>query len=80
MLGDNQGALVLTKNIYLNKRLKYIDICYYFIHDLTEKGELRVNYIPIAEIVANGITKPLVRVAFERFKNQIGLAIELKIR
>ena len=57
-----------------------MDICYYFIRDLVEKGELKVDYIPIAEIVANGITKPLVRVIFERFKNQIGLAIELKIR
>ena len=56
-----------------------MDICYYFIRDLAEKGELKVNYIPIAKIVANGITKPLARVAFERFKNQIGLAIELKI-
>ena len=44
-----------------------------------EKGELKVNYIPIAEIVANSITKPLTRVIFERFKNQIGLVIELKI-
>ena len=66
--------------MYLNERLKYMDICYYFIRDLAEKGELKVNYIPIAEIVANGITKPLVRVIFERFKNQMGLAIELKIR
>ena len=57
-----------------------MDICYYFIRDLAEKGELKVNYIPTAEIVANSITKPLVRVVFERFKNQIGLAIELKMR
>ena len=46
-----------------------MDIYYYFIRDLAEKGELKVNYIPIAEIVANGITKPLTRVVFERFKN-----------
>ena len=57
-----------------------MDICYYFIRDLAEKGELKVNYIPIAEIVANGITKLLTRVVFERFKNQISLAMELKIR
>ena len=69
MLGDNQGALVLIKNVYLNKRLKHIDIYYYFIRDLAEKGELRVDYIPIAKIVANGITKLLIRVIFERFKN-----------
>ena len=45
-----------------------------------EKGELKVNYIPIAKIVANGITKPLARVIFERFKSQMGLVMELKIR
>ena len=75
MLGDNQGALALTKNAHLNERSKHVDICYHFIRDLIEKGELRVDYIPTAEMVANGITKPLARVAFERFKNQIGLAM-----
>ena len=46
-----------------------MNIYYYFIRDLVEKGELRVDYIPIAKIVANGITKLLIRVIFERFKN-----------
>ena len=45
-----------------------MDIYYYFIRDLTKKGDLKVNYIPIAEIVVDGIIKPLARVAFERFK------------
>ena len=57
-----------------------MDICYHFIRDLAEKGELRVDYIPTAEMVADGMTKPLARVAFERFKNQMGLAMERKIR
>ena len=35
-----------------------------------------MDYIPIADIVADGITKPLARVAFERFKGQIGLIKE----
>ena len=75
MLGDNQGALTLIKNAHLNERSKHVDICYHFIRDLAEKGELRVDYIPTTEIVANGITKPLARVVFERFKSQIGLAM-----
>ena len=69
MLGDNQGALILIKNTYLNERLKHVNIYYHFIRDLTEKGELRVDYIPTTKIVANGITKLLARVVFERFKN-----------
>ena len=46
-----------------------MDIYYHFIRDLVEKGDLRVDYIPIEDIVANRITKLLARVAFERFKN-----------
>ncbi len=68
MLGNNQGAIILTKNIYLNKRSKYVDICYYFIRDLAKKRDLRVNYIPIVEIIADSITKLLARIVFERFK------------
>jgi hypothetical protein len=73
MLGDNQGAIALTKNAHLNERSKHVDICYHFIRDLAEKGDLRVDYIPTAEMVADGMTKPLARIAFERFKVQMGL-------
>ena len=73
MLGDNQGAITLTKNVYLNERSKYVDICYYFIRDLAKKEDLKVDYIPIVEIVTDSITKLLARVAFERFKRQLGL-------
>lgn len=73
MLGDNQGAIALTRNAHLNDRSKHVDICYHFIRDLAEKGDLRVDYIPTEDMVADGMTKPLARVAFERFKSQMGL-------
>ncbi len=38
-----------------------------------EKGDLRVDYIPTIEMVVDSMTKPLVRVVFERFKGQMGL-------
>ena len=31
---DNQRVIALAKNSYLTKRLKYINISYYFIRDL----------------------------------------------
>jgi hypothetical protein len=75
MLGDNQGAIALTENAHLNERSKHVDICYHFIRDLAERGALTVDYIPTADMVADGMTKPLARVAFERFKSQIGLSM-----
>ena len=68
MLRDNQGAITLTENAYLNERSKYVDIYYYFIRDFAKKGDLRVDYIPTGDIVADGITKLLERVTFEKFK------------
>jgi hypothetical protein len=73
MLGDNMGAIALTKNPHLNERSKHIDICYHFVRDLARNARLQVSYVPTADMVADGMTKPLQRVAFERFKNQLGI-------
>ena len=73
MFGDNQGAIALTKNAHLHERSKHIDIAYHFIRDLAEKGQLKVDFVPTQEMVADGMTKPLERVAFERFKEQLGI-------
>ncbi|EDN93221.1 hypothetical protein SS1G_12167 [Sclerotinia sclerotiorum 1980 UF-70] len=73
MLGDNQGALALTKNPRLHERSKHIDISYHFIRDLTEKEKIATDYINTCDMVADGMTKPCTRVAFERFKKMLGL-------
>ena len=54
MLGDNQGALALMKNPHLHEHSKHIDICYHYIRDLAEKGKVDVEYIPTAEMIADG--------------------------
>ena len=59
MRGDNQGALALVKNPHLHERSKHINICYHYIYDLAEKKRLEIEYVPTAEMLANGFTKPL---------------------
>ena len=73
MYGDNQGALALVKNPQLHERSKHIDICHHYIRDLAEKEMLRIDYIPTSEMIADGLTKPLARVAFEKFKSMMGV-------
>jgi hypothetical protein len=73
IFGDNQGALVLVKNLQLHECSKYIDICYYFTRDLNEKGKLKVVYIPMNEMPADGFTKLLQKPGFLRFKGLLGL-------
>ncbi|KAI0996955.1 hypothetical protein K3495_g11229 [Podosphaera aphanis] len=73
MFGDNQGALALVKNPQIHERSKHIDVCYHFIRDLAEKRRLHISYIPTNDMVADGLTRPLARVAYERFKGKLGL-------
>ncbi|KAI0992835.1 hypothetical protein K3495_g15349, partial [Podosphaera aphanis] len=74
MRGDNQGAIALAKNPHLHERSKHIDVCYHYIRDLVEKEKLSIEYIPTSEMPADGFTKPLTRIAYERFKDYLGVA------
>lgn len=71
--GDNQGAIHLVKNPVLSDRSKHIDISYHFIRDLAEKKRISVKYIPTHDMIADGMTKPLPRVGFEKFVRELGL-------
>ena len=76
MRGDNQGALALVKNPHLHERLKHIDVYYHYIRDLAKKEKLNIEYMPTADMPADEITKPLARIAFERFRGQLGVATD----
>jgi hypothetical protein len=49
MLGDNMGAIALTKNRHLNERSKHIDICHHYVRDLARNVRLQVTYVPTAD-------------------------------
>jgi len=76
MFEDNQEAIALVKNPHLHERSKHIDICYHFIRDLIEQKKLKIEYISIAEMIADAMTKSLTRISFERFKKQLRVVKE----
>lgn len=74
MYGDNQGVIALVRNPQLHERSKHIDISYHYIRDLASKRRLEITYILTQDMVADGSTKPLARVAYERFKEQLNIS------
>ena len=70
---DNQGTLALVKNPYLHEQSKHINICYYYIQDLTEQKRIIVIYILTNKIIIDRFTKLLRRTLFKRFKRQLSL-------
>jgi hypothetical protein len=70
---DNQSAMLLEKNgkRSSSKRTRHINIRYFFITDCIEKGEVKVEYCPTEDMLADIFTKPLQGNAFHKFRNAV---------
>ncbi|CAJ1935865.1 unnamed protein product [Cylindrotheca closterium] len=58
---DNKSAILLEENgrKCAGKRSRAINICYFFITDQVEKGNVKVKYCPTDDMIADFMTKPL---------------------
>ena len=70
---DNQGSIALTRNPVFHDRSKHINIQYHFAHDLIRAGQISLNYVPTAEILADLLTKSLPRACHLCLSKAIGL-------
>jgi hypothetical protein len=70
---DNQSAMLLEKNgtASSGKRTRHINIRYYFVKDRIDNGELRVEYCPTEEMLADIFTKPLQGALFRKFRDRL---------
>ncbi|WVZ90939.1 hypothetical protein U9M48_037189 [Paspalum notatum var. saurae] len=71
---DNQSAIALSKNPVLHDTSKYIDTKFHFIRECAEKGDINIEFAGTQEQVANILTKPLGRKAFQELRGRIGLS------
>jgi hypothetical protein len=70
---DNQSAMLLEKNgrQSSSKRMQHINIQYFFIANCIEKGDVKVEYCPTEDMVADIFTKSLQGSAFHKFRNAV---------
>ena len=64
---DNQGSIHLAKNTEYHVRTKHIDIQHQFIQETIEMKKVELIYCPMHNMVADMLTKPLMRVKHEYF-------------
>jgi hypothetical protein len=67
----------LATNARFSQKTKHINIRYYFIRDYINTKEIDLKHIPIGEIMANILTKPLPRPAFDYYDRNWGLLASL---
>ena len=70
---DNQGAQALARNPTSHARSKHIDIQQHFVRDKVQDGTLDLQHVSSNDQIADGLTKPLPKDKFLKFRRDIGL-------
>jgi hypothetical protein len=73
ILCDNQRYIKMTENPIFHDRSRHIEIRYHYIHDMVQRGALKLQYISMDERVAEVLTKPLSHIKFEYFRDKLGI-------
>ena len=69
---DNQSCIKFSENPVFHDKSKNVDIKYY-IHDMVEKGVVKLQCVAIDYEVVDVLTKPLSKVKFEYFRDNLGV-------
>ena len=62
-----------SKNPMFHDKLKHIEIKYHYIMDMVHRGAVKLQYVATDEKIADVLTKPLARVKFEYFRENLGV-------
>ncbi|GBE82734.1 hypothetical protein SCP_0411190 [Sparassis crispa] len=74
LLIDNQSTIALSKNAAFHEHTKHIAVRYHFICEKYDSGEIKPEYVPTGNQVADVLTKGLPREKHEKFSAGMGLA------
>lgn len=72
LLEDNTGALKWAEEIAMLKKKRYIRVDYHYIRQEVDEGNVRVEYVPSSENLADGFTKALERGPYKEFVRMLG--------
>jgi hypothetical protein len=61
------------ENLVFHEKSKHIEIWYHYIHDMVQRGVVKLQYVVTNEQVADVLTKPLSRVKVEFFRDKLGV-------
>ena len=73
ILCDNQHCIKMIENPMFHDKMNNIEIWYFYIHDMVQKGDVKLQYVSTDEHVVAVLTKPLSRVKFEHLRDNFGV-------
>ena len=70
---DNTSAISLSKNLVQHSKAKHIPIKYHYLRDQDEKKNIKLEYVPTQEQIADIFTKCLSKDVFEYLRQILGV-------
>jgi hypothetical protein len=70
----NTSTISLSKNHVQHSKSKHIPVKYHYLRDQVENKNIKLEYVPTQEQVANIFTKPLSRDVFEYLRQILGVS------
>ena len=70
---DNQSCVKLTENLVFHDKSNHIEIKYHYIRDMVQRRVVKLHYVATDEQIVDVLTKPLARVKFEYFRENLGV-------
>ena len=62
-----------SSDLMFHERSKHVDGWYHFIRDMVQRGAVRLDHIGTNEQVADILTRPLGKVMFLTFRENLGI-------
>ena len=62
---DNKGAVVVARHPTNHKKVKHIEVSYFYVRELLDQKWLEIEWIKGTEQIADVFTKPLGRQKYE---------------
>ena len=63
----------MLENPIFHDKSKHIEIKYHYIRDMVQRGVLKLKYVAMDDHIADVLMKPLARVKFEYFRENLGV-------
>ena len=68
----------MADNPVNHPRAKHIDVAYHYVRNKVADELMELVYIPITDMVTDGLIKPLEAVKFGSFRSMMGMSSELE--
>ena len=63
----------MSEKLVFHDKSKHIEIKYHYIRDMVQRGAVKLRYVATDEQTTDVLTKPLARVKFEYFRENLGV-------